>query len=245
MQMKSKSEAERTEAKLLGTFDYAWNKIGNGARRQNEILNKFETISSQNNKTSKIMKLLQSFSFNEQKVGIPIKAEKLSSDSNKTSHDNYNEKFNLFDRVFKFSCSQPRLVVPTNLEAIIEDFNPKRICGVISSDRSTCSNSPVKGRKRCAKHKGMRLKQNVSMSSNLKPIVEKPLCNVDIAGICGVKLGDGKCCERQPVKGRKRCEQHKGMRVDAYVSKIDKWLNLEYTNTYYTSPITDIISMKN
>ncbi|KAL2924308.1 Protein EFFECTOR OF TRANSCRIPTION 2, partial [Bienertia sinuspersici] len=141
--MKSKSEAERTEAKLLGTFDYAWNKIGNGARRQNEILNKFETISSQNNKTSKIMKLLQSFSFNEQKVGIPIKAEKLSSDSNKTSHDNYNE-----------------------------------------NDRSTCSNSPVKGRKRCAKHKG----------------------------ICGVKLGDGKCCERQPVKGRKRCEQHKGMR---------------------------------
>lgn len=273
-QMKSKSDAERTEAKLLERFDYAWNKVGNVARRPNDVLIKIEKISSRNNKISKILKMIQSFS--EQKVGIQIKAEKLSL-GNRPSHDIYDENFNLFDRVFKFSRSQPRLV-STNPNTIVEDCNQMHICGVISSDGSFCSNPPVKGRKRCSKHKGMRLNsvsinsksmtkdssidnsqeenivssicgvilldgsqcarppypgrkrceehkglrinQAISKSSNLKSVIKNPLYNVTPTEHCGVILGDGRSCERQPVKGRKRCEEHKGMRVTGYVSKL-------------------------
>ncbi|XP_021751269.1 protein EFFECTOR OF TRANSCRIPTION 2 [Chenopodium quinoa] len=273
--LKSKSDAERTEAKLLERFDYAWNKVNNGVRRPNDVLTKIEKISIRNNKIPKILKMLQSFS--ERKVGIQIKAEKFSL-GNKPSHDIYEENFNLFDRVFKFSRSQPRLV-STNPEAIVEDINKIHICGVISNDGTICSNSPFKGRKRCSEHKGrrltsvsinskimtkdsstdnsqvenfvndefssicgvilldsspctkspfpgrkrceehkgMRINQIMSKSLIFKSVIEKPLSDPDPADCCGVNLGDGKCCERQPVKGRKRHEQHKGMHVNACV----------------------------
>lgn len=267
--MKTKSDAEKTEAKLLERFDYAWNKVGNGARRPYDVLDKIEKISSRNSKIPKILKMLQSLG--EQKVGIQIKAEKLSLD-NEPSHDNY-DNFSLFDRVFKFSRSQPRLV-STNPETIVEDFNQLHICGVISSEGLICSNAPVKGRKRCSKHKGrrltsslinskstsskndavsdevssicgvilldgspcgsspfpgrkrceehkgMRISKTMSKSLNLESVMEKPLYNIDLADCCGVDLGDGIRCGRQPVKGRKRCEQHKGMRVDASMCKL-------------------------
>ncbi|KAK4342469.1 hypothetical protein RND71_038285 [Anisodus tanguticus] len=37
--------------------------------------------------------------------------------------------------------------------------------------------------------------------------------------ICGVYLNDGSFCTRQPAVGRKRCEDHKGMRVKESISK--------------------------
>ncbi|KAH9607988.1 hypothetical protein KSS87_016737 [Heliosperma pusillum] len=282
--MKSKSEAERTEADLLEKFDYAWNKLGNGSRRPDDILNKIDMISSKTHHIPKIWKLLQTL--NDQKVGIPIKAEKLSLD-NKPDHDTriYDEKLGLFDRVFKFSRSRPRSVVP-DPETIVQDFNETVICGVTSSNGKVCIKPPVEGRKRCAEHKGMKLtckpvikdlgtnnleqenspsnvinnvicgvklhegshcerpplpgrkrcmehkgmrvNQAVFKDSTPKSLITVSLSNSGLVDCCGVLSGDGKCCTRMPVKGRKRCEEHKGMRVDACESKLsvrNKWFN--------------------
>ena len=64
----------------------------------------------------------------------------------------------------------------------------------------------------------MRINHIMSTSLNLKLVTDKHLSNLNLVDYCGVNLGDGKFCDRQPVKGRKRCEQHKGKRVNAFVS---------------------------
>ncbi|KAK9665920.1 hypothetical protein RND81_14G145900 [Saponaria officinalis] len=102
------------------------------------------------------------------------------------------------------------------------------ICCVTQHDGSHCERPPLPDRKRCMKHKGMRVNQAVSEVSNPKSLITVSLFNPVIVDICKVHLDDGNCCIRKPVKGRKRCEEHKGMRVDVYVSKLssrDKWFN--------------------
>lgn len=39
--------------------------------------------------------------------------------------------------------------------------------------------------------------------------------NSNNVGICGVSLGHGSICIRPPVEGRKRCVEHKGMKINA------------------------------
>lgn len=39
-------------------------------------------------------------------------------------------------------------------------------------------------------------------------------------GICGVSLGDGSVCQRPPVERRKRCVEHRGMRISASTPKL-------------------------
>ncbi|KAF5776227.1 putative transcription factor HRT family [Helianthus annuus] len=41
--------------------------------------------------------------------------------------------------------------------------------------------------------------------------------NNNNVGTCGVALGHGSICIRPPVEGRKRCADHKGMKVNAYI----------------------------
>ncbi|KAK4432919.1 protein EFFECTOR OF TRANSCRIPTION 2 [Sesamum alatum] len=41
----------------------------------------------------------------------------------------------------------------------------------------------------------------------------------DSKGICGVTVGHGSVCSKAPVEGRKRCAEHKGMKVNGFVSK--------------------------
>ncbi|KAH7854982.1 hypothetical protein Vadar_019855 [Vaccinium darrowii] len=43
--------------------------------------------------------------------------------------------------------------------------------------------------------------------------------NDDLSNICGVVLGHGSVCIRPPVGGRKRCDEHKGMKVQGSTSK--------------------------
>ncbi|KAL9242061.1 hypothetical protein vseg_016101 [Gypsophila vaccaria] len=283
--MKSKSEAERTELQLLERFDYAWNKLGNGSRRPDDILKKIDMISSKPFNTPTIWKMLQAL--RDQKVGIPIKVEKRSLDD-KPSHYTYDgANFGLLGRVFKLSRSRPCAVSP-DPGKIAKDFNQTAICGVTSSDGKICIKSPVEGRKRCTEHKGMKLtrkamtkdlrvndsdrencsanvtnsiicgvtqhdgshcerpplpgrkrctehkgmrvNQAMSKVSNPKSLITVSLPNSGLVDICGVHLDDGNYCARMPVKGRKRCEEHKGMRVDVYVSKLSsrkKWFDAE------------------
>ncbi|TKY44492.1 hypothetical protein E2542_SST30768 [Spatholobus suberectus] len=44
--------------------------------------------------------------------------------------------------------------------------------------------------------------------------VDESLTNTNI---CGIILNDGSTCRRQPVKGRKRCHEHKGRRIHASI----------------------------
>nr|KYP41762.1 hypothetical protein KK1_036870 [Cajanus cajan] len=111
-----------------------------------------------------------------------------------------------------------------------ESLISTNICGIILNDGSTCRRQPVKGRKRCHEHKGMRIHasiqtkgngyryQNYSQDVEVPPQsqVGSPFDNsVTNTTICGIILNDGSTCRRQPVKGRKRCHEHKGRRIRA------------------------------
>eukprot|EP00258_Populus_trichocarpa_P043992 XP_024460011.1 protein EFFECTOR OF TRANSCRIPTION 2 [Populus trichocarpa] len=213
--MKDKRDAEETEGKLLGTFDYAWNKGSNGTRRPSDVLQNL------NSRTTRPPDIFQWLPFSSHKLGgIKIKASKpLSPEKHAGFGDEDSKK--LFFGIFKLSRSQPRLV--TDKYGINEDSDC--ICGFIMVDGIPCRRPPVPGGKRCEEHKGRRV-----YGSSYKSIAQRNLhyphgANLDSTThndrehetTCGVNLGDGTFCRKQAVAGRKRCEEHKGMRVNTSV----------------------------
>ncbi|KAG9153789.1 hypothetical protein Leryth_005912 [Lithospermum erythrorhizon] len=128
--------------------------------------------------------------------------------------------------------------------ACILNNDLSRICGYILESDSPCTETPVQGNKRCLQHKGKRIQKSAPKSvmkaktSYLDPPVHnyddrdckfpdkffreqnQPFPNTENNGndykmICGVYLEDGTSCSMNPVRGRKRCEEHKGMRIKA------------------------------
>ncbi|XP_039128733.1 protein EFFECTOR OF TRANSCRIPTION 2-like [Dioscorea cayenensis subsp. rotundata] len=97
------------------------------------------------------------------------------------------------------------------------------ICGVLLSYGNVCRSKPLLGRKRCDDHKYMRVNgiiprtareftiTNITSSEELDPCEESQ--------ICGVLLGHGNVCRSRPSRGRARCEDHKGMRVNSIISR--------------------------
>ncbi|CAN1340706.1 Protein EFFECTOR OF TRANSCRIPTION 2 [Linum perenne] len=156
--MKDKNGAEKTESRLLNTFDYAWNRGGNGARRPNEILQKLDRIASTTAASAKfkdISKRLMSLGHGA--VGIKIEAiTKPMVDTNLAEDVDDDDGKKFFARIFKFNRSKPRLVLDSY--RIPEDKdNSGNVCGFIMVDGIPCSTPPIVGRKRCEKHKGMRI----------------------------------------------------------------------------------------
>ncbi|KAH7677051.1 hypothetical protein IHE45_07G056400 [Dioscorea alata] len=94
------------------------------------------------------------------------------------------------------------------------------ICGVLLSDGDVCRSKPLQGRKRCEDHKGMRVTGIVSMETKgcLTKEISSELDPSEKYKICGVLLGDGNVCQSKPFQGRKRCEDHEGMRVTGSIS---------------------------
>ncbi|EEF48103.1 protein EFFECTOR OF TRANSCRIPTION 2 [Ricinus communis] len=219
--MKDKRKAEETEAQLLDTFDYAWNRGSNGARRPNDILQKLSKIASSTNSFSSISKRL--LFIRPSRVGVKIESSKpLSPEKFNFPPDEEGKSF--LHGIFKFSRSLPRLV-SDKYGTDDQDFIP--ICGIIMSDAIICKKPPVPGKKRCEVHKGMR-----NYACNPKPIAEgnshyAPDLHLDSSSnddqgknaTCGVNLGDGNFCRMEVVPGRKRCEEHKGMRINSCASK--------------------------
>ncbi|KAM1155637.1 hypothetical protein ACFX13_027099 [Malus domestica] len=221
--MENKSNALKTETQLLDTFDYAWNTTINGARRPGDVLRKLKKISSSTTQFANIAQKLLPFS--QKKVGIRIESSKPISTGDKFSAYDDREIHNSPFRVFKLGRSQPRLV---SYRSITEE-NTSIICGVVVGDDSVCRTAPVPGRKRCAEHKGMRIngstRVGISISnvdsqcrviSNHDPVelppVEVPASEIFVP-ICGFILADGSPCGRHPIQGRKRCDEHKGRRI--------------------------------
>ncbi|KAJ4959207.1 hypothetical protein NE237_026318 [Protea cynaroides] len=252
--MENKKEAERTEALLLGVFDYAWNKGGNGARRPNDILVKLDRICSKTTPLPSIARKIQEWKrqhpFPQKQMGIKIKACQPALEAESITHSD-EKPDNLLSWVFKLGRSQPKLL----MQECSDDEDHSNICGVALGDGSVCVNKPVEGRKRCGPHKGKRINGSFSTlvtegkshihsvglgerplslevpvversetsdnlhSQTFKPerlqpalMMEKYSLNEDNT-LCGVILGDGSVCRSKPIKGRKRCAQHKGMRV--------------------------------
>ncbi|XVF34997.1 hypothetical protein REPUB_Repub18cG0106800 [Reevesia pubescens] len=274
--MENKADAFRTETQILKTFDYAWNKGSNGARRHDDILQKLDKRAS--NLTPLAIFSRKHLPFLQKQVGIKIKASKLLSQDKDFSKYADGESYNFLWPVFKFSRSQPRLVLDRGGSNQSDTIS----CGVVLGDGSVCRRPPVEGRKRCAEHKGKKTKgSSVKLSTSEKSQQHKACSeyavsdngefNVrgakttryetlpdlafdsyanDASGfdkksseillpgkveigpqapgfsegcviICGVELGNGHFCTKQPVRGRERCEEHKGMRVTSRLSGLD------------------------
>lgn len=210
--MKTKRDAERTEAQLLETFDYAWNKGSNGARRPDDICKKLDRHPRES-QFSLIAKKLQYFQ--QKQEGIKIKPCEPYLLQNGSDMDSTG----IFSRIYKFGRSRPRLV------PIISGSSDDcaGICGVAMGKGSVCTKLPVKGRKRCLEHKGMRVNSKLtteknmpydfsSIDSGIITNLEQPV-KENFSPICGVILGNGSPCRREPIRGNKRCLEHKGRRI--------------------------------
>nr|XP_043624568.1 protein EFFECTOR OF TRANSCRIPTION 2-like [Erigeron canadensis]XP_043624569.1 protein EFFECTOR OF TRANSCRIPTION 2-like [Erigeron canadensis] len=64
-------------------------------------------------------------------------------------------------------------------------------------------------------------------------VSKESFMNNNDVDICGVALGHGSICTRAPVEGRKRCMDHKGMKVNAFVKP-----HLPTNNTEITPHLT-------
>lgn len=82
------------------------------------------------------------------------------------------------------------------------------ICGVVDGDGTKCRKNPVSGRKRCEEHKGRKV-----FKMALSNLSIKILKNTDDLVVCSACMEDGSTCMEIPVRGRKRCELHKGRKV--------------------------------
>ncbi|CAI9761101.1 unnamed protein product [Fraxinus pennsylvanica] len=216
--MKTKRDAERTEAQLLENFDYAWNKGSNGARRPNDILKKIDRRSRES-QFSLIAKKLQYC--RQKQEGIKIKPCEPYLIQSGWDMDSTG----IFSRIFRFVRSRPRLV------PIISGSSDDcaSICGVAMGKGSICTKLPVKGRKRCLEHKGMRVNSKLTTEENTpsdsssidsgiitnpnRPNAFEQPVKDKFSPICGVILGNGSPCRREPVCGNKRCLEHKGRRI--------------------------------
>jgi hypothetical protein len=123
--------------------------------------------------------------------------------------------FDSYTNPSKFNRSRPKIVQDTT-DCAIE--NNGKFCGVILNDGSICTKSPVEKRVRCLEHKGMRINAITAKAirrskSESETVVESITKTI----ICGVIMENGSTCRREPVKGRKRCHEHKGKRIRASV----------------------------
>lgn len=207
--MDNKRDAEETEAQLLNRFDYAWNTSVNGARRPNDILSKLNKIASKTIKFSDIIRKL--LPFDQKQVGVRIKASKLPLPEDKSNTCTDEGRQDFLPRVIKLNRSRPSSVLDRS--GVMEEN--ASFCGVILGDGSVCRRPPAVGRKRCAEHGGMRITlfitrlvaEGESESTNDCPV------SGSSTPICAIIRSDGSPCRRQPAPGRKRCTEHKGMRI--------------------------------
>uniref|UniRef100_A0A7C8ZMZ9 Uncharacterized protein n=1 Tax=Opuntia streptacantha TaxID=393608 RepID=A0A7C8ZMZ9_OPUST len=130
---------------------------------------------------------------------------------------------------------------------IIDQCSQICICGVALNDGSVCSRPPVEGRKRCALHKGRRLTlttKSLTLAHDQEYVQEKSPANNAISvfnddfppTICGVIIpqldGTMTPCAKPPFPGRKRCLEHRGMRVNQIIPSSPASLSMLGINGY-------------
>ncbi|XP_050371225.1 protein EFFECTOR OF TRANSCRIPTION 2 isoform X2 [Argentina anserina] len=206
--MRTKSEALRAERMLLDTFDYAWNTRSNASRRHDDVLQKLEKLEKKSSKLTRFTTIVpRHLPFGQKQVGIRIKSSKMTSTEGKFSDYADRESRNLIPQVIKLGRSQPRLL----LDGSGISHENTIVCGVAVGDASICTKAPVQGRKRCAEHKGMK-NTGSTTASNREFVSYESRSIREYTEICGAAASDGSTCKSPPVQGRKRCDEHKGMR---------------------------------
>ncbi|KAJ8568263.1 hypothetical protein K7X08_020985 [Anisodus acutangulus] len=212
--MKDNKDAKRTEAYLLDKFDYAWNIGSNGVHRHNDVLRKLDGISRATRLPAFIRKLQLSL---EKQKGVRIKACKpLLLENGSYFHDSF-KNTNFLPQIFKFGRSQSRIV---SLSFGVNG-DPNAIYGVALGHGSVCIRPPIKGNKRCAEHKGIKInrvnsKLIAERNESTRPCKSRGEEN---APVCGFILSSGAPCARKPFQRNKRCLEHKGMTSRGFISQ--------------------------
>jgi len=137
-----------------------------------------------------------------------------SEEEREVSSDAAEKESNSLPSILRLSRSRPQPVSEKH-DDIVDESDSASACGVLLEDGTTCTTTPVKGRKRCTEHKGKRL-SHVSPGKHIPCEVPTVRECEEIENICGVILPDMVRCRSKPVSRRKRCEDHKGMRVNAF-----------------------------
>ncbi|XP_062189831.1 protein EFFECTOR OF TRANSCRIPTION 2-like isoform X2 [Phragmites australis] len=184
--MDNKQEAEKTEAQLLRVFDYAWNKLQNGACRREEILLKLEqgAFSHRPSLLSRVRHMKQKV-FGE-KAGIKIKGSRSVDTSSGIMRS-------MVPRVRTFVPFRPRLVNSDESGGEAIHIPWKK-----TSEANTCGNRQAHRRR----SEGYKVK-NIDVAKRRTVPIQ------DSNSVCGVVLEDGSSCLELPVQGRKRCTLHK------------------------------------
>ena len=159
LQTDNKAMAQKVEGDLLSVFDYAWNKGGNGARRSSDILAKLIKDWPAADRTRSSSSGTRLMLFGTKRVGITVEAWKPEDHSNFSRSEK--SKVGNF---WYFLKKQPHEVLAATVQSAQQsagfttlEFTGVR-CGVLTEKGVPCNALPVKGRKRCLVHKGMRVR---------------------------------------------------------------------------------------
>ncbi|KAG6544050.1 hypothetical protein Mapa_014573 [Marchantia paleacea] len=141
----SKQMAENVESELLHVFDYPWNRGLNGARRPDDILARLELMQYHLEQSLCLGRFLgagrEKWKLFHRKVGIKVPVKRPSEEGSSGG-----SRFSIFR-----ASSKDGLPDASSNSA-------DTLCGVLLANGSKCSKSPVKGRRRCSEHKGLRAK---------------------------------------------------------------------------------------
>ncbi|XP_057765625.1 protein EFFECTOR OF TRANSCRIPTION 2-like [Salvia miltiorrhiza] len=225
--IKSKNDAEITEKQLLDKFDYAWNKGSNVSRRQDDIHKKLERLE----KTSKFSLLAKEFLFsNKREVGIKIRnGSNMNGTGNSTifsrihgvrrlqetpMHSGYGD---CGDNICGVAtghgsvCTSPpvagrkRCAVHKGLR--VNGYNSK----LATEGKLPLAANPKSGVETYQEYSDNQDQKQRYITENHHPCEQTSGKNFNLT--CGIILEDGSPCKRSPVRGNKRCLEHKGRRI--------------------------------
>ncbi|KAK7245518.1 hypothetical protein RIF29_40364 [Crotalaria pallida] len=250
--MQNKEDAKRTESQLLSTFDYAWNTSNNGPRRPDDILQKLNKIASRARTFSDVAKVLLPFNQKQVGIPIKSRKLPPTDDNKSDEEDNggFNFLSRVFKfnrsrpRIVKDIVQDIGEAIQENDKICGVALGDGSVCRRPPAERrKRCpehkgmrTNAPkAKAIIRTPKSDSESI---VVLESNVlcqkkdnghdvkdlpQEVVESPADeSISNTNICGIILDDGSTCRKQPVKGRKRCLEHKGKRIRASVLRNQK-----------------------
>jgi len=186
--------AKQVESELLAVFDYAWNKGSNGNRRSRDILAKlFMSWPTNDSFCYHLFSGKKYFLCGTNAVGIKVALRKPQDPSAKSNKN-----------LGCFRTALPQVPV-VSVRSPVKIGSLELRCGVLN-DKGTPCNTPVKGRKRCLQHKGMRVRGAPAAVNALSQATEESNVKRE-----SVKVGGGSVClpsgffERRQPKSRPVC----------------------------------------
>ncbi|CAJ1951601.1 unnamed protein product [Sphenostylis stenocarpa] len=258
--MQNKEDALRTESQLLSTFDYAWNTSNNGIRRPEEILQKLQKIASGSITLSDVTRALLPFTQKQVGIRIKS-SKLPQADHKLDEADNGNHNFlsrvfsfnrsrpRIVQSITDVTQEQENAKIcgvalgdglicrrpPAEKRLRCPEHKGMRANASIAEPITVpkSENNVVLEPDVCCQTKGNEYRyQNDSHEDPPQTVIGSPVDeSLTNTNICGIILNEGFTCRRQPVKGRKRCHEHKGRRIGASIKK--KGNGYRYQNVSY------------